>query len=80
MNIPDQQTVWNWLQDVRDPEVPVLSVIDLGIIRDVRIAHDEVTVVITPTYSGCPANHRTQMDQLGFACGAGSRRSICPCE
>jgi len=32
------------------------------------------------TYSGCPANHRTQMDQLGFACGAGSRRSICPCE
>ena len=43
------------LDDVPDPEVPVLSVVDLGIVRDVEIAGDGVTVVVTPTYSGCPA-------------------------
>ncbi len=44
------------LESVTDPEIPVLTVNDLGIIRDVRIADDEaLEVVITPTYSGCPA-------------------------
>lgn len=62
MKLPDQQSVWNWLADVRDPEVPVLSILDLGIVRDVRVKEDgELTVVITPTYSGCPA-----MDVIGM--------------
>jgi ring-1,2-phenylacetyl-CoA epoxidase subunit PaaD len=43
-----------WLDEVYDPEVPVLSVVELGIVRDVVLG-DEVVVVITPTYSGCPA-------------------------
>ena len=43
------------LDEVKDPEVPVLSVVELGIVRDVHIDDDVVTVVITPTYSGCPA-------------------------
>lgn len=44
------------LREVMDPEVPVLSVVELGIVRDVEIADDDaVTVTITPTYSGCPA-------------------------
>lgn len=51
--------IWSLLQEVNDPEVPVLSVIDLGIVRDVIVnksgAEDEIEVVITPTYSGCPA-------------------------
>lgn len=51
--------VYEWLGHVADPEVPVLSVLDMGIIRDVQIHTDgdstEITVVITPTYSGCPA-------------------------
>jgi ring-1,2-phenylacetyl-CoA epoxidase subunit PaaD len=38
-----------------DPEVPVLSVVELGIVRDVEFDGDDVTVVVTPTYSGCPA-------------------------
>ncbi len=38
-----------------DPEVPVLSVIDLGIIRDVKMIDEKVEIIITPTYSGCPA-------------------------
>lgn len=40
---------------VVDPEIPVLSIADLGVLRDVRIADDGVEVIITPTYSGCPA-------------------------
>ncbi len=47
--------VWKLLETVNDPEVPVLSVIDLGIIRDVRTNGEEVEVTITPTYTGCPA-------------------------
>ncbi len=43
-----------WLSEVADPEIPVLTIADLGILRDVRIA-DEVIVELTPTYSGCPA-------------------------
>lgn len=43
------------LDIVMDPEVPVLSVTDLGIIRDVRVNEKEVEIIITPTYSGCPA-------------------------
>ena len=46
---------WRVLRDVLDPEVPAISVTDLGIVRDV-IAHDDgLEVVVTPTYSGCPA-------------------------
>ena len=43
------------LENVKDPEIPVLSVLDLGIVRDILVNGDEVEVVITPTYSGCPA-------------------------
>lgn len=43
--------------EVMDPEVPVLSVVELGIIRGVDVAPDGVTVRVTPTYSGCPAMH-----------------------
>lgn len=49
------QAIWKILEDVYDPEVPVLSVIDLGIIRDVAVVNDELEVTITPTYTGCPA-------------------------
>lgn len=48
--------IWSLLETVMDPEVPVLSVIDLGIVRDVKINDaQQVEVTITPTYSGCPA-------------------------
>ena len=43
-----------WLSEVADPEIPVLTIADLGILRDVRVAN-EVIVELTPTYSGCPA-------------------------
>jgi ring-1,2-phenylacetyl-CoA epoxidase subunit PaaD len=50
-----EDQVWAWLADVPDPEIPVISVVDLGIVRAVRIDGDAVSVTITPTYSGCPA-------------------------
>src|ERR1044071_10153483 len=49
------QKIWSILAEVNDPEVPVLSVIDLGIIRDVKLDAQQFEVVISPTYSGCPA-------------------------
>lgn len=49
------QPVWTILENVMDPEVPVLSVLDLGIVRHVSVNGDEVEVIITPTYTGCPA-------------------------
>jgi ring-1,2-phenylacetyl-CoA epoxidase subunit PaaD len=49
------EAAWKLLETINDPEVPVLSVIDLGIIRDIKITDDEIEVIITPTYSGCPA-------------------------
>ncbi|HEX2847567.1 MAG TPA: 1,2-phenylacetyl-CoA epoxidase subunit PaaD [Chitinophagaceae bacterium] len=49
------QPVWTILENVMDPEVPVLSVLDLGIVRQVSVNGNEVQVTITPTYTGCPA-------------------------
>ncbi|HRI19686.1 MAG TPA: phenylacetate-CoA oxygenase subunit PaaJ [Panacibacter sp.] len=49
------EEAWKILEDVYDPEVPVLSVIDLGIIRKIEMVNDELEVTITPTYTGCPA-------------------------
>lgn len=47
--------IWEVLSKVEDPEIPVISVVDLGIVRDVRIGEEVIEVDITPTYSGCPA-------------------------
>jgi ring-1,2-phenylacetyl-CoA epoxidase subunit PaaD len=47
--------ILNYLEEVADPEVPVLSIIDLGIVRNVEVSDENCLVTITPTYSGCPA-------------------------
>ncbi len=49
------EQVWHALQDVKDPEIPALSVIELGVIRWVEIVEDSVVVAMTPTFAGCPA-------------------------
>lgn len=51
----EAKKIWEILGTVCDPEVPVLTVIDLGIIRDVKIHEAAIEVIITPTYTGCPA-------------------------
>jgi ring-1,2-phenylacetyl-CoA epoxidase subunit PaaD len=50
-----EQAIWDAVGEIADPEVPVLSIADLGVLRGVRYEGDEVVVTITPTYSGCPA-------------------------
>lgn len=57
-----QSQIYNLLIQVSDPEIPVLSIMDMGIVRDVRFPDDSVEVVITPTYSGCPAMDAIAMD------------------
>ena len=47
--------VWQALERVFDPEIPVLTVVDLGIVRAVNVVGEDIEVVVTPTYSGCPA-------------------------
>ncbi len=60
--------VWTWLEEVSDPEIPVVSVVDLGIVRDVAwkssVADPApvLTVTVTPTYSGCPATRVIERD------------------
>ena len=56
------QKIWRILQTVCDPEVPVLTIIDLGIVRDVKINDEEIEIIITPTYTGCPAMDMITMD------------------
>lgn len=52
---PTVDRIWSWLAEVPDPEIPVVSLVDLGIIRDVAWVDDTLEVTVTPTYSGCPA-------------------------
>ena len=53
--LPSRDELFHILDGVMDPEVPVISVVELGIIRDAEATDDGVVVTITPTYSGCPA-------------------------
>jgi ring-1,2-phenylacetyl-CoA epoxidase subunit PaaD len=61
MNDPSTKKIWSLLEEVNDPEVPVLSILDLGIVRDVKLEGNKATVIITPTYSGCPAMDAIRM-------------------
>jgi len=56
------EKLWSVIAEVNDPEVPVLSVVDLGIVRDIKLNGDAVEIVITPTYSGCPAMQAIEWD------------------
>ncbi|MGN7868451.1 1,2-phenylacetyl-CoA epoxidase subunit PaaD [Paracoccus sp. 22332] len=60
--LPDTGQIWDWLSQVPDPEIPVISLTDLGIIRDVAWQGDTLVVTVTPTYSGCPATGVINLD------------------
>lgn len=59
---PREEEIWGWLDAVPDPEIPVISVVDLGIVRGVSWEGDTLEVAVTPTYSGCPATSVISMD------------------
>ena len=50
-----KEYIWELLEHVSDPEVPVLTIVDLGVVRGVEIEDEKIFITITPTYSGCPA-------------------------
>jgi len=58
----NKSTILKILESVTDPEIPVISIMDLGIIRDVKIENERIEVIITPTYSGCPAMLEIEKD------------------
>ena len=47
--------IWQLLNTIPDPEIPVISIVELGVIRDITFSEKSYTILITPTYSGCPA-------------------------
>ena len=55
-------TIWQLLEKIPDPEIPVLSITDLGIVRDVKLDCEHVVITITPTYTGCPAMNTFEQD------------------
>ena len=73
MTTTEVQKIGEILEQVSDPEIPVLSVVDLGIVRDIIVNSDLVKVVITPTYNGCPAmdmiavNIKAALQEAGFS-------------
>jgi ring-1,2-phenylacetyl-CoA epoxidase subunit PaaD len=64
--------VWSALAELEDPEIPVISIVDLGVVRDVRVEGERVHVEFTPTFLGCPALEvmRAQMAEAIEAIGA----------
>jgi ring-1,2-phenylacetyl-CoA epoxidase subunit PaaD len=71
---PEIKDLWRAVSRVLDPEVPALSVVDLGIVRDIRLEVDEVVVDVTPTYSGCPAMDVIEADIIAALRHAGAER------
>ena len=57
-----RESVLAILESVKDPEIPVVSVVELGIVRNVSVEGTRVTITITPTYSGCPAMREIEQD------------------
>lgn len=70
------EQVWQWLDDVPDPEIPVVSVLDLGMIRAVQISANVVTVHVAPTYSGCPATEVIEASIVDFLRAKGIQKVI----
>ena len=54
--------IWEWLDQIPDPEIPVISIVDLGVVRKVELDAGYITIFITPTYTGCPAMHIFEAD------------------
>ena len=54
MTITEDQ-IYTWLEEVKDPEIPVLSLVDLGVITDIQLEDSGVRIEMTPTFVGCPA-------------------------
>ena len=69
----EEKRIWQALEDVKDPELPMISVVEMGIVRDVILEDTAVTVKMTPTFSGCPAldvmrnDIQAKLNEMGYA-------------
>ena len=75
-NSPETDRLFELLSSVVDPEIPVLTLQDLGVLRDISIADGEVKVSITPTYSGCPAMEAMRADIESTLAAAGYEQVV----
>ncbi|MDB4539334.1 MAG: phenylacetate-CoA oxygenase subunit PaaJ [Saprospiraceae bacterium] len=72
MNSTQNKNIQDLLREVTDPEIPVLSIMDMGVVRDVEVNGKSVLIKITPTYSGCPAmdtiatDIKLKLDEAGY--------------
>lgn len=73
--IDSSSRLWQILDNVFDPEIPVLSVVDLGVIRSVKQENDHTEIIITPTYSGCPAMNAIELE-IRFALVRAGYRNV----
>jgi ring-1,2-phenylacetyl-CoA epoxidase subunit PaaD len=71
--LPSEAAVWAALAGVNDPEIPVVNIVEMGMVRGVQVEAGRITVQFTPTFSGCPALHvirqdiQQALDELGAA-------------
>jgi ring-1,2-phenylacetyl-CoA epoxidase subunit PaaD len=70
------QRAWDLLEQIPDPEIPVVSIRELGILREVNAHDGGVEIVITPTYSGCPAMGQIEDDVRSVLAAAGLRAQV----
>ena len=68
----EEKRIWQALEDVKDPELPMISVVEMGIVRDVILEDTAVTIKMTPTFSGCPAldvmrnDIQAKLNEMGY--------------
>ena len=60
--IVNEKQVWDWLELIPDPDIPVISIVELGVVRKVELNKNEAIISITPTYTGCPAMNVFEQD------------------
>ncbi|MFN8596995.1 MAG: 1,2-phenylacetyl-CoA epoxidase subunit PaaD [Anaerolineae bacterium] len=65
MTTPDLDLIWQTLNTIADPEIPVVTLVELGVVRKVQIDGDKVIVTITPTFAACPAMHHMREEIIG---------------
>jgi ring-1,2-phenylacetyl-CoA epoxidase subunit PaaD len=71
---PSASRIMEALDEVMDPEIPVISIVEMGLIRDVSVGEDGVVVKMTPTFSGCPALHVIKAEILRCVIALGIQR------
>jgi len=71
------ELIWDLLDEVKDPEFPVVSIVEMGIVREVKVDARKATVILTPTFAGCPALYAIRDEVSRALSQAGSQMQTC---